>query len=178
MGDISTYENVLEMFKQVNCSGEHNNIFVAVKDISKGARANSTIIGGAVGGMVGYTVGMIVGESIEARTNKIASCNSIYYLINQTEHGIAILPLNGGSMLSSCANPEKLSPKFEEIMFFTYQELQDIEVKNFNMLNSRVQSVKITFADGKKIYFNVNVKEKFLPYQEECFANFMKLYKK
>lgn len=176
MGDISTYENVLEMFKQINCEGQENTIFVAIKDISKGARANGIIAGQALGGTIGYTIGSIIGETIEKRTSKLN--NYLFLLINRTESGIGIIPLRGGSPFSTNADPEKLKPVFEDSVFYNNEELKDITVKNFNFLNTKVQSIIITFSDGKKLNLQANIKEKFLPYQEECFANFMQLYKK
>ena len=174
--DYSTYENAIELFRQVNCVGEQENcIFGAFKDVSKGASLYTGVIGNTFGGVIGGVVGDLIGENIEVRQNKLNKYT--WYLINQTENGLGIMPLvvSGGIVMNF--NPQKLSPVFEDFTFYSYQELKNIEVKNLGGLNKKVQAVTIVFANGTKLNLTVSIKEKLLIYQESNFTRFMARYK-
>ena len=60
----------------------------------------------------------------------------------------------------------------------TLENFAEISVKNFALLNKKVQSIKLVFKDGVKLNWAARIVEKEFPYQEANFTVFMNKYKK
>ncbi len=174
MDDFSTYQGALEVFRRVNCVGERENCIIGtIVDLSKSSEANGAIAGMSALGAVGYIVGGALGRDRDLRTSRIY--DFMFALINFTETGVGIIPLQGGGMK---VNPEKQSPFYEGFVFYYYQEISDISFKNYMGLRKSVKAVAITLLSGAKLCFNANMTEKALPYQVNGMANLVGRYQK
>lgn len=174
MLNFDEYNGVLEIFKKVNCIGEKDNwIFGGFIDKSKSKIITSSVAGrytlGAAGQMAGYAIG-------RERDLKISKINDYFALLfNFTENGVGIMPL-AGSCLS--LNPKKLKPAYDGYVFYNYQEISEITVKNFWGIRKGIKMVTIKLADNRELFFIIHMVEKYLPYQEENMKKFVEKYQK
>lgn len=136
------------------------------------------LIGGA-GAAAGAVGAAIAASAVAAGTSQNFNSLSQYdgLLINANEYGLGIIPLvsKGVQMF---LNPAKLEAKPEGFVFFNYQNIEEIKVKNFNIFNKKVQTLKIKVFGAKMLHLTVRIKEKLIPYQEQNFTVFMNRYKK
>ena len=151
MEDFNTIEKVEELFKSVDGLGSNNSFFVASQDKEKQT--------GMVAGMEYPYDGL---------------------LINESDKGIGMFYLKAGALsgLFTLAKPSKMTLDKDNYIFIPNDNLGDITVKNFALLNSKTKRIEINTLDGKchKIY--VNVDEKDFPYQKENFAKFIEKHSK
>ena len=137
--NYKTYEEVLEIFKGVNCAGNENIIFVTHKDSNKEA---AKYVGfGAIGGAVAaFSQGIIDG---------IDGFDGL--LINATDKGLGIIPLRakGIQLLINISNME---PQLYSYFFIPYEKIEDITIKNFNIFNKKIQK-----------HYNYSFKTRILP---------------
>ena len=174
MDDLSTYQGALDIFRKANCAGERENcIFGALVDYSKSNEFTASMIGLGAAGAAGYLVGDVIGKERDQRISRIN--DFLFVLFDFTEAGVGIMPLNGGGLK---INPEKLSPCYDAFVFYYYQELSDISVKNYYGIRKSVKTITITLFDGKKLHFNANMTEKALPYQVNGMAQFAGKYQR
>ena len=150
MEEYNTIEQVTKLFDSVNGLGSDNAFFVASKDKEKSS--------GMVSGMEYPYDGL---------------------LINASEKGIGMFYLKAGALsgLIFLAKPSKMTLEKDSYLFIPADNVGEIKIKNFALLNSKTKRIEINTLDGKchKIYANVS--EKDLPYQQECFAKFIEKYK-
>ena len=173
MDDFRTYQGAVDIFRRVNCAGAAENcVFGAIIDKSKSSEFTASMIGNAFGA-VGWLVGDVVGKERDLRVSKIN--DYFFVLINLTEYGVGIMPLTGGGLR---LNPEKQTPCYDGFVFYYYQELSEISVKNYMGVRKSVKTVTITLADGNKLHFTANMVEKPMPYQENCMTRFVAKYQK
>ncbi len=163
MTQFSTYENALGLFRSVNCAGNVNNIFIAYKNTSTAGSAF-----GAVGGMVAAMA--------DAASQNVFRSND-GFLFNQTDYGIGVIPLKAVKALLTYT-PDKFEPDMSKFFFFRYEDIQSLEVKNFNIFNKKIQAINLVLNNGVKGNLMAPVSDKHLPYQQQCFANFCANYKK
>ena len=151
MEEFNTIEKVQQLFASINGLGESNSFFVACQDKQK--------VSGMVAGMEYPYDGL---------------------LINDTEKGIAMfyLQANGLSGLITLSNPAKMTIEKESYVFIPADEILEIKIKNFALLNSKTKRIKINTVDGKSHKLYTKVEEKDFPYHKDNFANFMKKYDK
>lgn len=160
MTQFNTYENALGLFRSVNCAGSVNNIFIAYKNTSSAF--------GAVGGMV---------SAIADAASQNVFRTSDGFLFNQTDYGIGVIPLRAVKALLTYS-PDKFEPDMSKFFFFRYEDIQSLEVKNFNIFNKKIQAINLALNNGIKGSLMAPVSDKHLPYQQQCFANFCANYKK
>ena len=169
--DFKTIEGATAIFKSVNCIGSENCIFVAFKDTKK-----DTSVGGMLGGAVGaFAGGMVRGMNESEKLKEAAGASA--WLVNQTEKGFGIVPLKANG-IQLTIKPEKMTPQVDKFVFVPNESFAEISVKNFALLNKKVQSIKLVFKDGVKLNWAARIVEKEFPYQEANFTVFMNKYKK
>ena len=174
MDDFSTYQGALDIFRKVNCAGERENCIIGtIVDYSKSNEVTASMIGLGAFGPAGYVVGEAIARERDLRISRINEF--LFALLDFTETGVGIMPLNGGGLK---INPEKLSPCYEAFVFYYYQELSGISAKNYYGIRKSVKAVTISFSNGKKLHFNANMTEKTLPYQENAMKYFVGKYQK
>jgi len=173
MDNFSTYQGALEIFSRVNCISERENCIIgAIVDFSKSSEFTASMIGNAFG-PAGWLVGDVIGKERDLRTSRIYEY--LFVLFNFTEVGVGIMPLKGGGLK---LNPEKQSPDYDGFIFYYYQELSNITAKNYYGIRKSVKAITITLINGKKLYFNANMAEKTMPYQESGMTYFVSRYQK
>lgn len=156
MKEFNTLEAISNLFEKVNCKGNENNYFISYVT----APTSAGLLGGAVGS---FAAGAIVGAE-----NK---CDA--YLVNQTENGIGLIPLNSSGIPGlSMSGPDKMTINIDGYYFINKQDIKKLTVKRANLISLVSKSVNIELTSGRKYYWLVNNKEKLLPYHEQCFKNF------
>ena len=174
MDDLSTYQGALDIFRKVNCVGERENCIIGtIVDYSKSSESTASMIGLGTLGAVGYVVGDVIGRERDLRTGRIY--DFFYALLNFTETGVGIMPLQGGGLK---IDPQKLSPCYDGFVFYYYQELSEISSKNYMGIRKSVKAITITLLNGRKLHFNANMEEKTLPYQVNGMKVFAERYQK
>ena len=167
--DFKTQEGVMEIFRSVNCIGNENCFFVTYKNPNReGAKY------GLIGGALGASIAAVAASSIAA-AESVQDYEAL--LINQTENGLGIIPLTSNGV-QLVANVSKMQPLVNSFMFIPNESIEQIEVKNYNFLNKKVQKVNITIAGAKTLHQLAHTSDKNIPYQESNFARFMSKYKK
>ena len=163
MEQFNTLEAVSNLFNSINCVGQDNCYFVSYVDINA---SNSVMLGGILGGAVGaFAAGMAAG----------AEQNANGYLINQTEKGIALIPLNTTGLTN---NLKKMVPNTNSFIFVAQSDIKRIKIRRANLISLVSKQITIELNDGKKFHLLVNLKEKLIPYQQENVAKFLEKYKK
>ncbi len=167
MEEFQTIERAFELFRNQNCVGNQNCIFVAMKDYNHAS--NKIGVAAGVGGLLGAAISSQMGK-------KDAFQDMAYdgFLINKTENGLALIPLNAQGVMWT-ATTEKLMA-YPACFFFRNDEIESIKIKNFALINSKIKSLKIKFKDGYTLYLIVRVKDKIISYHERNFAEFMNCY--
>ena len=151
MEEFNTIEKVKELFASIDALGESNLFFVACQDKQK--------VSGMVAGMEYPYDGL---------------------LINAFEKGLAMFYLKAGALsgLFTLSKPSKMTLDKENHIFIPVDEIKEVKVKNFALLNSKTKRLEINTADGKSHKLYANVEEKDFPYHKENFAAFMEKYSK
>lgn len=157
MKEFDTFEKVQNLFRNLNLDGEINNYFIAYKDMPKQVGA----LGGAVGGMV---YGMVY--PFDA------------VLINITEKGIAMILLTVEGITWNFVKLEKLHVKNNEFIFIKNEDIENITIKKFALLNSTKKKIIIKTKNKKVYSLYANINEPLLPYHNENFNEFIKKYDK
>ena len=174
MDDLSTYQGALDIFRKANFFGERENCIIGtIVDYSKSNEVTASMIGYGAFGAAGYLVGEAIGRERDERIRRINEF--LFALLNFTETGVGIMPLNGGGLK---IDPKKLSPCYDGFVYYYYQELSDISAKNYYGIRKSVKAITITLFNGKKLHFNANMTEKALPYQENGMKIFVGKYQK
>lgn len=161
MEQFNTIENVKDMFQKVNGIGKTNCYFLGYVTTPTSA----AVLGGAVGGII---AGM--------KANAENQCQA--YLINQTENGIGLIPLNSTSGTLLSYKPDKLIATPERFTFINQNDIASVKIKRANLISLVSKNVIIELNNGRKYNLQVNNKEKNIPYHEANFAEFMNRYKK
>lgn len=157
-----------DLFRTYNGLANNNCIFYALyeKPITPAEIAASILLVGAVNVAGGSIIGVNPGGG------------KFYpgYLINQTEYGIGLIPLEpAGFTTQYPINKMKVVPN--SYTFIEQKNIKKISVKrNPLCLNPSIRFVTIETFEGAIIKFRVCKKDKYLTYQEENFMNFMNLY--
>lgn len=165
--DFKTIEGAMEIFRNLNCIGNDNCIFVTFKDTNREGFKYGALgaVGGAIAGAAAFSNGML---------NGIEGFDGL--LINCTELGLGIVPLksNGVQLVLKI---EKMEPQLDRFVFISNENIDSIIIKNFSFLNKKTQKVKIKIKGGKTLHQLARKVEKTIPYQEENFAKFMDICK-
>ena len=151
MEEFNTIEKVKELFKSINALGSDNIFFVACQDKQK--------VSGMAAGMEYPYDGL---------------------LINDNEKGITMFYLKAGALsgLITLASPSKMTLDKENYIFIPTDEIKEIKIKKFALLNNKTKRIEINTVDGKSHKLYAKVEEKDFPYHKDNFANFMKKYDK
>ena len=173
MEEFNTIESAEELFRSVDGLGENNCIFTCIMDTNReglkyGAMgAIGGAIGGAIAGAAAFSQGMIDGMNRK----------SDGYLINWTEKGLGIIPLDAkGIMLTLTVS--KMKADTSSYFFISNDQIQSIVVKNFNIFNSGTKRVSITLTNNAKLHLLSRVNEKQIPYQSQNLTKFAERFKK
>ena len=174
MDSFGTYQGAYEIFRNVNWIGARENCIIgAVVDQSKSSSFTASMVGYGALGPAGELVGEVIGRERDERVSHIY--DYLFVLMNLTENGVGIMPVRG-SGLRLC--PEKQGPVYEGFVFYYYQELAEISVKNYFGIRKSVKTIMIKLADGNKLYFTANMVEKPMPYQENGMKLLVSRYQK
>ena len=152
MSEYNTYEKVLSLFNRVGELGTYNNIFAGIKD-----SRNTMMLGGAVGGMV---------NGMEFPFDGL--------LINQSDKGIGLFYLKQPG-IPLTYKLEKMNIEMDKYIFIPKENIKNITIKKFAILNLKTKCVKIETTD-KTYKLIANIDEKAFPYHAENFARFMGTY--
>ncbi len=147
MEEFNTIEKAIELFKTVNGYKNNNNIFVAYKDMQKS--------NGVVGGMEYPFEGV---------------------LINQTEDGIGMFYLKQPGLVLT-QNINKMILQKDKYIFISNDNIKNIVIKNYAILNSKVKRITIDTNDGKSYKLFAKLNEKTIPYQTINFTRFIESQK-
>lgn len=147
MNEFNEIEKVKKLFNDKKCIGKENNYFIAYKDMQKS--------NGMVSGMEYPYDGL---------------------LINQTENGIGMFYLNQKGIVLT-QNISKMNLDKDSYIFISNDEIKDIKIKNFALLNSKVKRISINTQDKSYKLF-AKLEEKDIPYQKENFTKFLEKYGK
>lgn len=155
MEDFNTIEKCLELFKSVKFTGKDNLIFFAYKDTAKASgRAVGAFAGGMVNGMEYPYDGL---------------------LINKTEDGIGMFIVKQpGVPLTYKLDKMKLNK--DQFISYKNDDIEEIKVKKFALLNNKKKSITIKTNDKKKYVLYADVNEARLPYHNDNFAKFVEKY--
>ena len=139
MEEFNTIEKVKELFESVGGLGEENMFIVTCQDKQK--------VSGMVAGMEYPYDGL---------------------LINASEKGLAMFYLKAGALsgLITLANPAKMKLDKENYIFIPTDEIKEIKIKKFALLNNKTKRIEINTVDGKSHKLYANIEEKDFPYQK------------
>jgi len=149
MEEFNTIEKVEELFKGIDALGNDNIFFVACQDKQK--------VSGMTAGMEYPYDGL---------------------LINDNEKGITMFYLKAGTLsgLFALSNPSKMTLEKEEHIFIPKDNIKEIKIKKFALLNNKTKRIEINTVDGKSHKLYANIEEKDFPYQKENFEKFIEKY--
>ena len=99
-------------------------------------------------------------------------------LINASEKGIAMFYLKASALsgLITLATPSKMTLDKQNYVFIPIDNIKEIKVKNFALLNSKTKRIEINTLDGKSHKLYARMDEKDFPYQKENFTAFIEKY--
>ena len=160
MNEFDTLEKVKKLFEDLNLNGQNNTYFFAFKDTSS---TGAAVLGGAAGALAN---GMVNG--MEYPYDAV--------LVNKTENGIAMIFLEMEG-LALVYKIEKMHLKNNEYVFIKNENIKEILVKKYALLNSTKKKIIIKTNDKKVYRLFANVNEPMLPYHKENFEKFMNQYK-
>ena len=66
----------------------------------------------------------------------------------------------------------------EEHIFIPKDNIKEIKIKKFALLNNKTKRIEINTVDGKSHKLYANIEEKDFPYQKENFEKFIEKYSK
>ena len=148
MNEFNNLEKVKKLFDDVNGNTKENIYFVAYKDMQKSS--------GMVSGMEYPYEGL---------------------LINQNENGIGLFYLNQSGLVLT-QNIEKMTLDKDSYTFISNDEISEIKIKNYALLNSKVKRIEIKTNNKKNYKLFAKIQEKSIPYQQENFTKFIEKYSK
>ena len=151
MEEFNTLEKVRALFESVGGLGNENLFFVTCQDKQK--------VSGAVAGMEYPYDGL---------------------LINASEKGIGMFYLKGSALsgLITLSSPSKMTLDKQNYIFIPNENISDIKVKNFALLNSKTKRIEINTTDGKSHKLYAKLDETGFPYHKENFAKWIEKYSK
>ena len=99
-------------------------------------------------------------------------------LINSSEKGIGMFYLKASALsgLITLANPSKMTLDKQNYVFIPTDNIKEIKVKNFALLNSKTKRIEINTLDGKSHKLYAKIEEKDFPYQKENFVKWIEKY--
>ena len=149
MEEFNTIEKVKALFESVGGWKNENLFFVTCQDKQK--------VSGMVAGMEYPYDGL---------------------LINSTEKGITMFYLKAGALsgLITLANPSKMTLDKQNYIFIPQDNIKEIKIKNFALLNSKTKRIEINTLDGKSHKLYAKIEEKDFPYQKENFTKWIEKY--
>ena len=151
MEEFNDIEKVKELFNSINALESDNTFFVACQDKQK--------VSGMAAGMEYPYDGL---------------------LINDTEKGITMFYLKAGALsgLITLSSPSKMKLDKENHIFISADNIKEIIIKKFALLNNKTKRIEINTKDGKSHKLYANLEEKDFPYQKDNFAKFIEKYSK
>lgn len=146
MNEFNDLNKVKELFENVKGNGTNNNYFIAYKDMQKSS--------GMVSGMEYPYDGL---------------------LINQNEKGIGMFYLKQPGLVLT-QNLEKMNLDKDSYIFISNDEIIEIKIKNYALLNSKIKRIEIKTNNKKNYKLFAKIIEKNIPYQTEYFTKFIEKY--
>lgn len=149
MEEFNSIEKVKVLFEEVEGWGRENLSFVACKDKQK------------VSGMA---------EGMEYPYDGL--------LINASEKGIGMFYLKASALsgLITLATPSKMKLDKQNYIFIPNEDIKEVKVKNFALLNSKTKRIEINTLEGKSHRLYTKVDEKDFPYHKDNFTKFIEKY--
>ena len=86
-----------------------------------------------------------------------------------------------GSALSGLfglSNPSKMTLERDKYIFIPSENIKEVIIKKFALLNKKTKRIEINTFDGKSHKLYANIDEKDFPYHKDNFAKFMEKYSK
>lgn len=145
MENYNTKENMEKLFKKINCYGEKENYYFECATIQN-------MYFGAIGVL------------ISIKKNK----NVMGYLLNQTEKGIALIPIVKDTMSKNKIDEQNY-------IFIPQNNIENVKITNEEINFKRIV---ITLKDGTKYKMKTIKKTKKIPYHNENLNNFIAIYNK
>lgn len=146
MTEFDTLEKVNALFSGAGAQLSNNDFFIAYKDMQKNS--------GMAGGME-YPYDAM--------------------LINANESGLNLLYLNQDGIPFKL-KMEKMHVKPDAFHFIGYDNIKNVTIKKYALLNNKTKKVIIKTKDGKTHYLVVNLSEPALAYHDAAFAAFLQKY--
>ncbi len=149
MEEFNSIEKVKTLFESVEGWGDENLFFVTCQDKQK--------VSGMVAGMEYPYDGL---------------------LINANENGIGMFYLKASALsgLITLATPSKMTIDKQNYIFIPNDNIKEIKIKNFALLNSKTKRIEINTLDGKYHKLYAKIDEKDFPYQKDNFTAFIEKY--
>lgn len=167
MEGFKEYEIAEKIFAENDCIGSENCIFFARKDANQqGMKAG-----------LSSTLG-IAGSAVAEKIGKSDALEYLYYdalLINQTEKGFGFVPL-WAKGISLTLNVDKMEAKVNNYFFIGFDNIESVTVKNSNIFNHKMKTLRLFLKNGSKIQLCVSLTEKEIPYHAENFARFLQKF--
>lgn len=174
MEKFNTIDKARSLFESKNFVGNDNCIFLAYRDTTKESMKYGAL-GGVLGGAIG---GAIVGAVVAFSQGAVEGMQKADgYLINSTESGIGIIPLKYNGVMMT-ANPSKMEPQMENMIFVKNEDIETLTVKNFNIFNSKIKKIKFVIKGGLTLNLFARNIEKLISYQQDNFSKFVNKYSK
>ena len=146
MNEFNTLEQVSALFANAGAQINNNNFFVAFKDMTKNS--------GMVGGME-YPYDAVI--------------------INFCESGLNFLYLKQDGIVFK-QDLSKMHVDKNSYNFISTDEIEEIIIKKFALLNNTKKKITIKLKNKKIHYLYANLNEPLLPYHNSSFDNFIKKY--
>lgn len=146
MDEFNTLEQVSALFANAGAQINNNNFFVAFKDMTKNS--------GMVGGME-YPYDAVI--------------------INFGESGLNFLYLKQDGIVFK-QDLSKMHVDKNSYNFISTDEIEEIIIKKFALLNNTKKKITIKLKNKKTHYLYASLNEPLLPYHNSSFDNFIKKY--
>ena len=94
-------------------------------------------------------------------------------LINESNRGIAMILLNQEGLVLTQSMEKMNVDNTRPVIFYPNEDIIDIEIKRFSLLNNKAKRISIETKDGKYYRLYTKAVEKNIPYQQENFDKFV-----
>ena len=148
MNEFSSIEMVRNIFTSVGAQIVSNDFFIAFKDMRKNT--------GMVGGM-DYPYDAII--------------------INFSDEGLNFLYLKQDGVVFK-QNLSKMHIDKSSYEFISMDDIENITIKNFALLNNKTKKIIIKTKNKKTHYLYANLNEQMIPYHNVSFEKFINKYSK
>ena len=172
MEEIYDINGVYNLFKSYNLVGNENCIFYMVNEdpINLKEIATGVVLGVALNAAGLSVIGVQGNNENNNSVKKFAG-----YLVNQTEKGIGLIPLETDKP-TDAIQYMKIVP--DSYMFIEQKNIKNIKVekKLVHSLDSSIRVITIECSNGPKMIFRTYLDDKYVKYQSSNFEKFANRY--